>query len=546
MFALSAQHPIAFFCAEFGIDSSLPIYAGGLGVLAGDILKEAADQKLPYVGIGLLYRGQNAVQNISPEGHQYETNNDFDPISAGLEHVYQDEMPLFIKVHLTEIDVWVRCWQKKIGETVTLYLLDPDTEQNQVEQRSIAHALYAGTEEEVIKQQLILGIGGVKLLHALGIHPSLYHVNEGRPAYLHWQLIRSYQAANGLSYNDARVMATNKTVYTNHTLVEAGNQEYATNLLRAYGAYYANKMNITTDELLSPGMNAATGEFSITKYALSTSRKASAVSQLHYQFCQAQWPKHNWVGITNGVHFPTWQSERIKNNASHRTNLWKAHQEEKYRTMEFIQHRTGFGYDPSRLVLTWARRITGYKQLLALFEDVNRLRDILNNSARPIQLLIAGKAHMYDELAKQDLQKVIQYMQHELSGHALFVPNLDIALDQALVRGSDVWLNTPRFGLEASGTSGMKALSNGVLQCTVKDGWAHEVEWSELGWVLENENISQNFYELLETQIAPMFYSRDEAGIPVAWLERMQKSIQLSPQFSATRMMKQYQEELYT
>jgi starch phosphorylase len=201
--AISAQHPIAFFCAEYGVQSDLPLYAGGLGVLAGDILKEAARQNIPMAAVGLLYRGQGAIQQITAEGQQVDVDLDFDPLSAGLEHVYVDDMPLFIKVHLTQIDVWVRCWKKTIGETVTLYLLDTDTDQNQLQERGIAHALYAGTEEELIKQQLILGIGGIKLLHQLGIHPSIYHVNEGRPAFLHWQLIRSYMDEHGATFDQA-------------------------------------------------------------------------------------------------------------------------------------------------------------------------------------------------------------------------------------------------------------------------------------------------------------------------------------------------------
>jgi alpha-glucan phosphorylase-like protein len=253
MIEISAQNPIAFFCAEYGLESRLPLYAGGLGVLAGDILKEAADQKIHMSAVGLLYRGEGAVQKISLDGKQEEANYEFDPLASGLEHVYIDELPLFIKVHLTEVDIWVRCWKKVLNEYVTLYLLDTDTDQNHIHERGIAAALYAGTEEELIKQQLILGIGGVKLLHALGIHPALYHLNEGRPAFLHWQLIRSYMDEHRMSYSEAVERAKAKTVYTNHTLVEAGNQSYATHFLKAYGEYYARKMGISVDTLLAPG-----------------------------------------------------------------------------------------------------------------------------------------------------------------------------------------------------------------------------------------------------------------------------------------------------
>jgi starch phosphorylase len=557
MVPVSAQHPVAFFCAEFGVDSALPIYAGGLGILAGDILKEAADQQLPYVGVGLLYRGGGAIQTIDADGKQIETDCVFDPLAQGLEHVYLEEMPLFIKVHLTEVSVWLRCWQKKIGPTVTLYLLDPDTEQNPAQYRRIAHELYAGTEEQVIQQQLLLGIGGVKLLHTLGIHPGLYHVNEGRPSFLHWQLIRSYMDQGGASFSIAHEMAKQKTVYTNHTLVEAGNQLYRTHLLRVYGKYYADKMGISVTELLQPGLDDATKQFSVTKYALETSRKASAVSKLHFDFCQKQWPSYEWVSITNGVHLPTWQSPEFSSNVANvdgdqektAAKIWSLHQANKQKLADFVRQRTGFGYDPNRLVLTWARRVTGYKQLSSLCKDLPRLQRILRGAdgaaQPPMQLLVAGKAHIYDIDAKTEIQEVIHHMQQELSGNALFIPNLDMELDMMLTRGSDVWLNTPDLGKEACGTSGMKALSNGVLQCTIADGWANEVNWDGLGWTLEPGATAESLYDLLETQIGPWYARRDAAGIPQEWVAMMKKSIDLSIKFSSTRMMDEYQALLY-
>jgi len=543
----SAQHPVAFFCAEFGIDTHLPIYAGGLGILAGDILKEAVDEKLHYIGVGLLYRGEGAIQEISADGQQIDKNNDFDPIAMGLEHVYMDDMPVFIKVHLTELDVWLRCWKKQLSETVTLYLLDPDTEQNLRQQRHIAYALYAGSREEMIKQQLLLGIGGVKLLHHLGIHPSLYHVNEGRPSFIHWQLVRDYMETNGLKYEEAVELARAKTVYTNHTLLEAGNEAYHTHLFRAYGEYYANKMQIPIDQLLAPGMDEANKLFSVTQYALNTSRKASSVSQIHFQFCQKQWPQNSWVNITNGIHMPTWQNPEMKIAATTKdpAQIWQAHLKNKQALLEYVKSRTGYGYDPNRLVIGWARRITGYKQLSSLFNDVQRLRNILAREDKPAQLLIAGKAHIYDTAAKQVIQQIIQYMQHELSGLALFIPNLDIELDSMLVRGTDLWLNTPEFGKEACGTSGMKAISNGVLQCTVADGWAHEVNWDGTGWVLDYQQLAPDLYQKLETEIAPLFYDRNSAGLPLKWIERIQRSIELSAQFSSRRMMHEYWQKLY-
>lgn len=544
MTSFSAQNPLAFFCAEFGLDARLPIYAGGLGILAGDILKEAADQKIPLVALGLLYRGVGAAQMVNDQGEQIEINREFDPVSIGLEHVYVDDTPLFVKVHLTQVNVWLRCWKKTIGETVTLYLLDTATDQNLPEERTINNSLYVGTEEALIKQQLLLGIGGVKILHALGIHPALYHVNEGRPAFLHWQLIRSYMDVHGMTYQEAHLLAKSKTVYTNHTLVGAGNQPFGLDLLRAYSRYYADKIGISVDELLQMGM-LENNQFSLTQFAMNSAERVSAVSQLHYELCKKAWPQFNWVNVTNGVHLPTWQDQDIKSFADAPTELWRVHQTKKRQLMEFVQQRTGFGYDPNRLVISWARRITGYKQLNQLFGDVIRLKEILSASGREVQLLISGKAHAYDKTSKQLITEVINHLAHDLPGYGLYIPNYDMDVARQLVAGSDVWLNTPEYGMEASGTSGMKAISNGVLQCTVKDGWAAEVNWKELGWELNADEVSDSLYTTLANQIVPMYWDRDTDGIPQAWVKRMQKSIELSKQFSATRMMKEYLEKLY-
>ncbi|PIY79861.1 MAG: hypothetical protein COY81_00015 [Candidatus Pacebacteria bacterium CG_4_10_14_0_8_um_filter_43_12] len=543
--AISSTHPVAYFCAEFGFDPNLPIYAGGLGILAGDTLKQAAESSFPMIGVGLLYRGYSMRQKITAEGDQYDEDWLFDPKSAGLDNVYVDDMPLFIKVHLTEIDIWLRCWKKTFDNGVVLYLLDSETDQNQLPERSITQILYSGTQEAQLKQQLLLGIGGIKLLTALGIHPSLYHINEGRPAFLHWQLIRELMDTHRVTYESARELAIEKTVYTNHTLVDAGNQGYPMDLLKMYSKYYANKMGITVEELLKAGIDVDPAIFAITRFALNVSRKASGVSQLHTKLSEEYWPRYHWTNVTNGVHFKTWQSPLLtQTTVDSPSNLWQAHASEKENLLHFVQAQTGFGYDLNRFVIAWARRIAGYKQLNVVFEDVERLRRLLKDKDRPAQLLIAGKAHQGDPIGKKLLKDIIGYMQRELSGNALFIPNYNIAVTQNLVRGSDLWLNTPQLGKEACGTSGMKAIANGVLQCTVPDGWAAEVKWDDLGWILPPKDISLALFNLLETEIVPMYYDRQN-GLPTKWLERMKKSIELAQQFSADRMLKEYQEKLY-
>ena len=541
------QNPVAYFSAEFAIDSGLPIYAGGLGVLAGDILKQSADMGINMVGVGLLYKGEDARQTITPEGKQVEENVDFVPEEHGLSLVRDSRgEPLVVQVHLTQVDLWVQVWQRQIGKTVTLYLLDPDNQYNHKHERRQAWAIYAGTEEEIIKQQLILGIGGVKALHALHIEPALYHVNEGRPSFLHWQLVRQAMDLQGLSYAKADAYARSLTVYTNHTVVKAGNQTYDLDLMKAYTKYFSEKIGISTHQLLEPGVDE-NGRFDVSLFALNTSRKASSVSKPHFKICQKNWPGYNWTNVTNAVHFPTWTDLRLHQNDLSDEDIWRMHQENKRETQELIYRRTGFGYDPEALIITWARRFATYKQPDLIFQDIERLRKLLLSTNRPVQLLMAGKAHVFDLRAKQIIRELIGYMSQELRFHALFIPNYDMEMGAALTRGSDVWLNTPRVGEEASGTSGMKAISNGVLQLTTVDGWTAEVDWSKIkaGWALEYPRTREHFLELMDSQVLPPFYHRDAAGLPCNWIKMMRQAIKLSEHYSAERMMTDYETNLY-
>jgi len=543
----SPTQPVAYFSAEFAIDSSLPSYAGGLGVLAGDILKEAADLGIHMVGVGLLYKGEDARQVITPEGKQVEENIDFVPENHGLQLVRGSlGEPLVVQVHLTQVDLWVQVWQRQIGETVTLYLLDPDNALNHKHERRQAWAIYAGTQEEIIKQQLILGIGGVKALHAMHIEPELYHVNEGRPSFLHWQLIRQGMDLKGLTYQQASDYAKSRTVYTNHTVVKAGNQTYDLDLMKAYVKYMGGRMGISAEQLLQPGVDE-NGRFDVSLFALNTSRKASSVSRPHFEICQQNWPHYHWTNVTNGVHFPTWTDSRFHDSKLTDEDLWRFHLENKKATQQLILERTGFAYDPESLVLTWARRFATYKQPDLIFQDIERLRKLLLSTNRPVQLLMAGKAHVFDQRAKQIIREVISYMSQELRFHALFIPNYNMEMGAALTRGSDVWLNTPIVGQEASGTSGMKAISNGVLQLTAVDGWTAEVDWSKTkaGWALSYPDTRESFFTLMDSQVLPTFYQRDASGLPKGWVKMMREAIRLSRQYSATRMLKDYDANLY-
>lgn len=546
MSKVTKQNPVAYFCAEYGFDSDLPLYAGGLGILAGDTVKEAADQRLPMVALGLLYRGCNAKQIVGEDGLQKEEDIQVDPVAAGFEHVYlpDSDQPLFVKTHLTRVDVWARVWQKKIGQT-TLYLLDTDTDQNEPDERGIACAIYDGSDDYLLKQQMVLGIGGVKVLDALQIKPSVYHVNEGRPAFLYWQLIRRFMDNDKLSYEEAVEKAKSMIVYTNHTLVRAGNNAYDMELLKSYALYYAEKMGVTINELLEPGIDESNDAFSMTEFALNTSRKASAVSQIHHDLCKNVWPEYDWSGITNGVHLPTWQDPEIRDVDLETDNLWWIHKKKKQELARFVRAQTGYGYNPDTLTIGWARRIAGYKRPQAVFEDIDRLKKILKQADRPVTILMSGRAHVRDSSAKNTLKEIISLMQNELAGHALYIPNYNIEVAMHMIRGVDVWLNTPVLGMEASGTSGMKATANGVLQVTVEDGWAAEVEWNGIGWTLDSNHLSPTLYMRLEKDIVPIYYNRDENDVPKEWLAMMKKTVKLAEQFSTTRMLSQYIDALY-
>jgi starch phosphorylase len=541
----SAQHPIAYFCAEFGLSHDLPLYAGGLGILAGDTVKQAADSNVPMVALGLLYRGCGNQAQVDEQGLQYEVDVDVDPVTLGYEHVYSaDNQPLFVNIHLTNNNVWARVWKKSFGQVV-LYLLDTDTDQNDANDRKIACAIYNGSEEEQLMQQMVLGIGGVKVLKALGVEPSVYHVNEGRPAFLFWQLIRGFMDNDHLPYEEARAKAQSLIVYTNHTLVRAGNNSFDVDLLKANATYYAHKMGVTIEQLLAPGFDPSTGAFSMTQFALNISKKASAVSQVHYELSKTLWPEYDWVGITNGIHAPTWQDETIKQADLSGDQLWWNHLELKKKLATYVGEKTGSHYDPNRLVIGWARRIATYKRPNAIFEDIQRIKAILMHTDRPVQFLLSGKAHARDITAKQLLADMIHLMKQELEGHAVFIPNYNMDVANHLVKGVDVWLNTPIYGEEASGTSGMKAIANGVLQLTVEDGWAAEVEWHDLGWSLDSNHLAPTLYLRLEKDVVPLYYDKDQNGVPQGWLSRMKKTLELSKRFTTQRMLDEYMRLLY-
>lgn len=538
---------VAYFCAEFGLQAGLPFYAGGLGILAGDVVKQAANEHFPMIGVGLFYHGKRDRQSIDPDGWQHYRDYHFDPADHGFYEVcLPDGTPWRYDLPLGHESVAVFALALPLSDNTVVYFLETDRPENPQHLRDLVLAPYWGDDRMQLQQQLVLGCAGVRLLKDLGLVPPLFHLNEGRPAFLTWELANQLQVSESIPGDEALDQVRERMVYTNHTLVRAGNVSYTRALVHEFALPYAERLGVPVETLLDLGTDSDPERFEITEYALRMSRRASGVSTRHTDLCTREWPEFEWVNVTNGVHMPTWQRPELTTMAAlSDTQVWTAHQQAKELLVKEAIHRTSYGYNPQSLVLGWARRITDYKRLDSLFADLQRFQQVFRDSERPVQLLIAGKAHPGDDHAKHMLQSVIRLFQTELSGIALFIPNYDIGLAQRLVAGVDVWLNTPVDGREASGTSGMKAAANGVLQASVADGWAAEVDWSDTGWTLEPAQPGQHLLDLLQSEIKPLFYERDAKGIPTGWVERMRRSQAVSEHYSAERMLREYREKLY-
>lgn len=537
--------PVAYFCSEFAIDNELPTYAGGLGILAGDYMNAAALTHSPTIGIGILYKGKEFIQHITLEGKEEKRDSEFDHDTSFLRPTTAAGKQLIFSIPSPTGEVLVKSYHIRLSDESILFFLSTDVDQNPPEWRADMDTLYRGDTDSQIRQQILLGVGGMRLLRKLNIKPRLYHMNEGRPIFLIWELVAEIIKTKKVNFQEAWIAAKEKIVYTNHTLVAAGNPSYHIDAVKYWASPFCPELEVSDPyELVKDGHDGETG-FSITKFALNISSKHSAVSKVHGEYSKKQYPEYKWTTITNGVHMPRWQDSDFRNPSLTDSELWQEHITKKQELMETVKKRTGFEYDYNRLVITWARRLAEYKQPKIIFSDIERLRNIVASSEKPVQILFAGNSHAGDPNSKSLIEEVIHIFSTTLSGHAIFVPNYNISLANHLTSGSDMWLNTPKGNLEACGTSGMKAISNGVLNCTVLDGWTYEVEWDGIGWTLDPDNIANNFYELLDNEIVPLYFNRDENGLPTNWIERMRRSIKVAEDFSAERMLEEYKKKLY-
>jgi starch phosphorylase len=596
--------PIAYFCAEYGLHESMGIYSGGLGVLAGDHLKAASDMALPFVGVGLFYRHGYFRQTIDADGHQEHAYPDHDPLRLPVLQVAgTDGNPLRIPVELPGRTVYCTVWLANVGR-VPLLLLDTDIPENADVDRPITHILYVRGREMRLHQEIVLGVGGARALRALGIEPAAWHLNEGHSAFMLIERAREL-TREGLTLDDALERIRYSAVFTIHTPVSAGNERFDSNLVRQLAAPLVEGSGAVLERILElgRGVDGDPGHFDMTALSLRLTHGANAVSRLHAQTANDTWSDvvHRPIlAITNGVHPPSWvggparqlyeqigadlddldtskKEKRFWGRLERITDaqLWEAHRRQKLELAIFARRRLqsqfarhgeapgvltelAHALDPDVLTIGFARRFATYKRAALLFSDEERLARILSNTQRPVQIVFAGKAHPADRPGQRMIQDIFTRSRAEaLAGRVFVLEDYNIRTGRYLVQGVDVWLNNPRRPLEASGTSGMKAAMNGIINCSVLDGWWDE-GWNERnGWAIGGREVNpdegaqdwadaQDLYRLLEEEIVRAFYERDANGLPRRWLRLMRESMASTIwQFSTTRMLEEYVDELY-
>lgn len=537
-YQLLTTRPIAYFCAEFAFFSDLPIYAGGLGVLAGDMLHEAADQQIPMVAMGLYYRG-GLLRHETSAGVVTE-NMSIRPLTAfGFTPVVNTKNePIIVEVPIHDHSVFARAWCLQRG-VVKMFLLDTNLEQNQETDRKITDYLYIADKEIRFKQEMVLGIGGLRLLEAVGVHPIVYHLNEGHSALLALEIARHEMQEHGRSFSEELDDAKAHIVFSNHTLIPAGNDIFSNDLVATLLALYAQELQVPVDQLVKLGLIQDSSMFSMTILALRMAGGVNAVSTLHAKKAAQIWKDHPMAAVTNGIHLATW--DRIGTS-----DLWKKHQENKRALLDNIAHVSGQKWSEDALLLGWARRIVAYKRPLSLFEDIERFVTIAENSDRPVRVVLAGRSHEKDEDGVMLFEKIQTLVSGRLKGVIAYIPHYDVDVARSLVAGCDVWLNTPIVGYEACGTSGMKAALNGVLPMSTKDGWVEEVDLLSIGWPIDNDAITKSLLDVLEHDVVPLYYAKNNEGVPLSWLTNMKNArMMIQNAFSATTMLRNYIEKMY-
>lgn len=602
---------IAYFSAEFGLTECLQIYSGGLGCLAGDHLKSASELGAPLIAMGLLYRNGYFHQYLNADGWQQETYPDLDFANQPIQRVIDPDTnrQRIVWIDLPGRRVAVGAWLCKVGR-ITLYLLDTNLDENSRDDRDITHKLYGGDVERRIQQELVLGVGGVRVLEALGVRPSVYHMNEGHSAFLALEHIRQLREQKGVSFQEALTASAASHLFTTHTPVPAGIDRFSPELVERYLGGMLHDLGVDLNQLLALGREnpGDSREFlSMAVLAMKTSNRCNGVSRLHGEVSRAMWSSL-WPGapeseapighVTNGVHTRSWIAPSVmslfdrylgwawqRNPADHSVwsevehipdeELWRTHEQERERLITWSRVRlrdqlarrgaarqdselAASSLNPEIFTIGFARRFATYKRSTMLLRDPQRFRTLMNDSTKPVQILIAGKAHPADGPGKEMIREIVKYAESDGKvSRLVFLEDYDIEVARRLVSGCDIWLNTPRRGMEASGTSGMKAAMNGVVNVSILDGWWDEGFERDMGFAigrgetydnpeLQDKVESRALYDLLERQIIPEFYHRDGSGLPRAWVARMKRCIMhVAPRFNTNRMVAEYVNSYY-
>lgn len=604
---ISAEHPVAYFCAEYGVHNSLPIYSGGLGILAGDHVKSASDLGVPLVGVGLMYRYGYFRQKLDKDEYQQEVYSDSFAGEMPLQPVFDaGGERIKVTVNLADHPVQAQAWKVEIGRTL-LYLLDTNIPQNAEADRPLTGYLYGGDRDTRVMQEILLGIGGIRLLRKLEIEPAVFHLNEGHSAFLTLELAREMMEQNeSLKLEDVVPHVKDKCVFTTHTPIAAGNDVFPIEMIeRHFSQKLLGKLHLTLEQFLQLGSSESedeSGLFGMTPLAIRMCRSANGVSEKHGQVSREMWvqmfPGFQDAGqvpiahITNGVHAPTWIAPSLKTlyektiganwpeilkddtawDAALETipdrDIWRIHRSLKNHLVAFIHHRQMQKYgheaanvlDPNILTIGFARRVAAYKRWNLMLHDAERLYAMLDNSERPVQFVFAGKPHPHDQNAKLILQEILRQHNPAWKQRTVFIEDYDQEVARFLVQGVDVWMNLPRRPLEASGTSGQKAAMNGALNLSIADGWWMEGYDRERpnGWTVGlSEDHGQgeaaidaadakSLYSILENEVIPTYYRKNEDGLSADWLRMMKNSLQtLTYKFSSDRMLNDYAEKIY-
>jgi starch phosphorylase len=597
-----AGKAIAYFSAEFGIHTSLPIYSGGLGILAGDHCKESADLGIPLIGVGFAYPQGYFHQRLRADGWQEDIYEKLKRENAPMDSAAPTGDRYVIEFKVGDLRVFVEVWRVSLG-ALPIYLMDTDVDENTPSDRELTARLYGGDKDHRIRQEMVLGIGGVRVLRSLGLQPAVFHANEGHTSFMILERVREL-VMSGRKFSDAAEEVQAATVFTTHTPVAAGHDAFPFEMMERHFKGYWDELGLTRDEFMSLG--AYEGSFNMTVLAMRMARWKNAVSELHGRVTRHMWqnifPDHDDVipitHVTNGVHAPTWIASDLAQLFDRHLGpewverhddiafwnrvvdipdeeFWNVHLLLKRKMLTFVRERArqrwsvdgvdprqviamGTLLDPDALTIGFARRFTGYKRASLIFHDMDRIRKILLNPWKPVQILFAGKAHPADDYGKHLIHEIYSIAaDNGIAGHVAFVENYEIHTAHFLTQGVDAWLNNPRPPLEACGTSGQKAGMNGVLNVSILDGWWYEGHNGNNGWAIgepptdldvRNDDAADadSLYRLLEEQIVPLYYDRDQNGLPHGWIRMAKESLRsIVPRFSARRMLKEYTTRMY-